>query len=192
MPNPPRPELPLLEVKSAADWRCWLERHHAESPGVWFVFYKVHTGKAKITYDEAVEEGLCFGWIDSLAKRLDDERYLQKFTPRRPGSQWSDANLVRIRKLIREGRMTTAGMLHVEGAEKRKAPGPRVSPEVPRELAAALKRDARARAQFGSLPPGYVKTSMRWINSARRPETRARRIAEFLEVTARGGRIGLK
>lgn len=192
MPNPPHSDLPRLEFRSAAEWRAWLAANHASSPGVWFVFHKAHTGEATIRYDEAVEEALCFGWIDSLAKRWDEERYLQKFTPRRDGSRWSESNLERIRRLIRAGRMTPAGMIHTAGAETRKALGPQVSEEVPRELKSAMRNEARTRARFEALPPGYRKTCMRWINSARRPETRARRIAEFLERTKRGERIGLK
>ena len=191
MPKTPAPDLPQLEVRTRAEWRRWLQRHHATSPGVWFVFHKAHTGRAGVRYDEAVEEALCFGWIDSVSHRLDDDRYLQKFTPRRPGSRWAESNLERVRRLEAAGLMTPAGLAHFTGAESRPALSP-VSAAVPAELKRALAQNSRAAARFAELPPGYVRTSMRWINSAKRADTRARRIAEFVAVTARGERIGVK
>ncbi len=192
MVRTPTPELPQLEVRSRAEWRRWLQRNHAASPGVWFIFHKVHTGRRTVSYDEAVEEALCFGWIDSIARRLDDERYLQKFSPRRPESRWSESNLVRVKRLIAAGLMTPAGMAQVEGAESRPAVAPAVSAEVGADLRRALAKRPTAAKRFAELPPGYVRASMRWINSAKKPDTRARRIAEFVAVTARGERIGSK
>lgn len=192
MVKTPTSELPQLEVRSRAEWRRWLERHHDSAPGVWFVFHKVHTGKARVRYDEAVEEALCFGWIDSVSHSLDDDRYLQKFTPRRPGSRWSASNLERVRRLTAAGLMTPAGLAQVAGAASRPALGPTVSSAVGDDVKQALAKSRKAAAEFESLPPGYVRNSMRWINSAKKPETRARRVAEFVSVTARGERLGLK
>jgi uncharacterized protein YdeI (YjbR/CyaY-like superfamily) len=192
MPKVPAPDLPQLKVRTRAEWRRWLERNHASAPGVWFVFYKAHTGRVGVRYDEAVEEALCFGWIDSVSHHLDDDRYLQKFTPRRPGSQWSESNLERVRRLEAGGLMTPAGRAHFAGAKSRPALGPTVSAAVPAELKQELAKNPRAAARFAALPPGYVRTSMRWINGAKRADTRGRRIAEFVAVTARGERIGLR
>ena len=99
-----------LHVTSRAAWRAWLERNHRRKTEVWLVFFKAHTGKPRVEYDDAVEEALCFGWVDSLVKRLDEERYAQKFTPRKAGSRWSPSNRTRVAKLVREGRMTPAGL----------------------------------------------------------------------------------
>src|SRR5262245_16578679 len=117
MARPTTPELARVEMRSRAEWRRWLQRNHESSPGVWFVFHKAHTGKNRVSYDEAVEEALCFGWIDSIANSLDADRYLQKFGPRRKGSRWSESNLERVRRLKAAGLMTPAGMAHLEGAE---------------------------------------------------------------------------
>src|SRR3954463_13551246 len=99
-----------LHVTSREEWRAWLTTHHASETVVWLLFYKKHVGRPRISYDHAVEEALCFGWIDSIVKKVDDEKFAQKFTPRRGGSKWSALNKQRLRKLIREGRMTEAGL----------------------------------------------------------------------------------
>lgn len=192
MPVAKTADYPRLEVRSRAEWRRWLERHHDSSPGVSFVFLKASTGRQKVSYDDAVEEALCFGWIDSVAHTLDHERYQVRFTPRRSGSRWSESNLQRVKRLAAAGLMTPAGLAHAADAETRPALGLEVSDEVGEDLRRALVRVKGARANFRALPPGYVRTSMRWINSAKKPETRARRIAEFVAVTAQGRRIGMK
>lgn len=189
--NPPR-ELPQLEVRSRAEWRRWLQRNHASSSGVWLVFYKAHTGRTPVTYDAAVEEALCFGWIDSTTNKLDADRYLQRFSPRRRGSRWSVSNLERVRRLMSAGLMTPAGMELLEGAELRPALITTVSDTVGEDVKRAVAKNRQAAKQFALLPPGYLRTTMRWINTAKKPETRARRIAEFVTVTARGERIGPK
>src|SRR5438309_6482273 len=99
-----------LYVTNRDDWRAWLEEHHATEPEVWLIFYRKASGRPRIPYDEAVEEALCFGWIDSLVKRIDDDKFAQKFTPRRDRSKWSALNIRRVRNLIEEGRMTEAGL----------------------------------------------------------------------------------
>src|SRR5215208_4566267 len=100
-------------VTNRADWRAWLERHHETETEVWLIYYKKHTGRSRIPYDDAVEEALCFGWIDSIVKRIDDEKFAQRFTPRKAKSEWSERNLIRVRALIREGKMTRAGLARV-------------------------------------------------------------------------------
>ena len=98
-----------LYVTDRADWRAWLERHHKSESEVWLIYYKKQTGLPRIPYDDAVEEALCFGWIDSIVKRIDDEKFAQRFTPRKAKSNWSELNRERVKKLIKEGRMTEAG-----------------------------------------------------------------------------------
>jgi len=99
-----------LYMPDRDEWRRWLADHHRTEREAWLLFYKKHTGKTGISYEDAVEEGLCFGWIDSLAQRIDDEKYAQKFSPRKPKSNWSESNKQRVRRLLREGKMTEAGL----------------------------------------------------------------------------------
>jgi uncharacterized protein YdeI (YjbR/CyaY-like superfamily) len=177
-------------------WRKWLARHHASETEIWLIFFKQHTGKRALTYNEAVEEALCYGWIDSIVRRRDDETYLRKFTPRRTGSKWSAMNVKRVRKLVRAGMMTDAGLAvvgdalqHHERIEPKKAAG---APTVPADVKQAMAAEQKVTADFKKLPPGYVRMCLKWIDAAKKPETRARRIAEFVAVTAQGKRIGLK
>ena len=101
-------------MASREEWRAWLEKNHSTKSEIWLLFYKQHTGKPCVSYDDALDEALCFGWVDSIVKRVDDERYLRKFTPRKNGSIWSEANKKRAERLIREGRMTQAGLARVK------------------------------------------------------------------------------
>src|SRR5262245_50987230 len=103
-------ELATLEIRNCSQWRRWLNKHHASSPGVWLVFYKGHTGVKSILYEDSVREALCFGWVDSLIKRLDDDRYARKFTPRKPTSKWSDSNRKRWAELKAAGLLGPAGL----------------------------------------------------------------------------------
>ena len=107
-----------LYITNRVDWRAWLERNNDTEKEVWLIYYKKHTGKPRIPYDDAVEEALCFGWIDSTVKRVDDEKFAQKFTPRKNKSNWSDLNKKRAKKMIREGRMTKAGLTKIEEAKR--------------------------------------------------------------------------
>src|SRR5882762_7247869 len=115
-------ELMTLRVRSRPQWRAWLEKHHASSPGVWFVFYKAHTGVKSLPYEDTVREALCFGWIDSLVKRLDADRYALKITPRRPTSKWSDINRRRWTELKTAGLLTPAGLAAAPTENKQSNP----------------------------------------------------------------------
>jgi uncharacterized protein YdeI (YjbR/CyaY-like superfamily) len=188
--------LPTLEVKDRAAWRAWLRRHHRTSPGVWFVFHKRSSGRSGLSYEDAVEEALCHGWIDSLVKRLDETRYLQKFTPRRPGSSWSEPNIRRVRRLARAGLMTPAGLAVFDPSNRAApaavtagAPAPETPPPFVRK---ALKGNPEARRNFEALPPSHRRLYVRWVCAARREETRLRRLAEMLERLARGEKLGMK
>jgi uncharacterized protein YdeI (YjbR/CyaY-like superfamily) len=187
-----------LEVITRKDWREWLEENHTSVPEVWIVFYKKHTGLPSLSYDDAVEEALCFGWIDSIIKRLDDGRYVRKFTPRKPGSNWSEINKTRARKMMDAGRMTDAGLKAIEEAKKsrewnRKHEPSRLPPEeIPQELEEAFSKHPRAREGFESLAPSYRRKYVMWIASAKRPETRQRRTDEAIGKLKRGEKLGLR
>lgn len=185
-----------LECRSRAHWRRWLGSHHERGSEVWLVFHKKHTGVAGVDYGDSVEEALCFGWIDSLVKRLDADRYARKFTPRKPGSRWSKSNKARAERMIEAGLMTSRGLALVEDArstgEWARADEPAPGPVMPRELVETLAGDRAARGNFERLPPSLRKRYAAWVASAKRAETRLRRARELTAVLARGERPGLK
>src|SRR5262245_5962343 len=169
-------DLETLDIRNRSRWRSWLGRHHASSPGIWLVFQKDHTGVPSIPYEESVREALCFGWIDSLIKRLDAERYARKFTPRKPTSRWSDINRKRWAELRAEGRLAAAGRAASPVGKARARP--RAIPELPAYVARAFKSNGKAWSVFRGLPPGARRLYVGWIDLAKRPETRQRRIRE--------------
>jgi len=183
-------ELMTLRVTSRRQWRAWLTRHHSSSPGVWFVFFKAHTGKRSIPYEDMVREALCFGWIDSLIKRLDDDRYALKVTPRKPTSKWSDLNRKRWAALEAAGLLTPAG-LEAAPTSNTYAPKP-VIPELPAYIAKAFKNSRKAWEHFQTLAPTYRRDFVVWIHTAKRPETREKRIRESIALLAAGKKLGLK
>jgi uncharacterized protein YdeI (YjbR/CyaY-like superfamily) len=185
-----------LEARDRAEWRRWLARNHAKASEVWLVFHKVRVGGPALSYDESVEEALCFGWIDSLIRRIDESRYARKFTPRKPGSRWSPSNRARAEKMIEAGLMTPRGLALVEearaGGEWAKAGAPRPVQGMPAELAEALHANREAKAGFEALPPALKRQYAAWVGSAKRAATRERRATELTAVLARGERLGLK
>jgi uncharacterized protein YdeI (YjbR/CyaY-like superfamily) len=183
-------ELETLQVTSRRQWRAWLTTHHTSSPGVWLVFYKAHTGVTSIPYEDMVREALCFGWIDSLIKRLDDNRYALKVTPRKPTSKWSAINRKRWVELKAAGLLTPAG-LAAAPTNNTYAPRP-VIPELPAYIAKALRTNSRAWEFFRELAPTYRRDFVVWIHIAKRPDTRARRIRESISLLAAGKKLGLK
>ena len=183
-------ELKPLQVSNRRQWRAWLTKHHASSRGVWLVFHKAHTGLKSIPYEDMVREALCFGWIDSLVKRLDDDRYAVKVTPRKPTSKWSKLNRTRWMELKEAGLLTPAG-LAAAPTNNTYAPKP-VIPELPDYLAKALKRNSRAWSFFQELAPSYRRHFVVWIHMAKQPDTRARRIRESISLLAAGKKLGLK
>ena len=183
-------DLIALDVRSRQRWRSWLTKHHASSPGVWLVFHKRHTGVESIPYEDAVREALCFGWIDSLIKRLDDERYALKVTPRQPTSKWSDPNRKRWAELKKAGLLAAPG-LAAAPTENRYAPRPRI-PELPAYVAEALRANPKAWQCFQKLAPTYRRDFVVWIHIAKRPDTRAKRIRESIALLAAGKKLGLK
>jgi uncharacterized protein YdeI (YjbR/CyaY-like superfamily) len=183
-------ELMTVRVTSRRQWRAWLTKHHTSSPGVWLVFHKARTGVKSIPYEDMVREALCFGWIDSLVKRLDDDRYALKVTPRKPTSKWSDINRKRWAELEAAGLLTSAG-LAAAPTNNTYAPRP-VIPELPAYIAKALKTNSGAWKFFRELAPTYRRDFVVWIHIAKRPETRARRIRESISLLAAGKKLGLK
>ena len=184
--------------KSRAAWRGWLARNHDRSAGIWLAYFKKATGKTSVTYEEALQEALCFGWIDSVVRRIDEERYAQKYTPRKPLSIWSLANKTRVKKLIAEGRLAPPGLAKVRAAKRdgswNKLDGIERIVEitdVPADLLAALKKEPRAREAFEKRPPSERKIWSYWVISAKKPETRTRRIAETVKRILAGRRPGM-
>jgi uncharacterized protein YdeI (YjbR/CyaY-like superfamily) len=187
-----------LEFVDREAWRAWLDAHHADVAELWMVFHKKHTGVASIPYDDAVEEALCFGWIDSLIRRLDDRRYARKFTLRRPDSVWSPTNKRRAERMIAAGRMTNAGLTLIEhakrtGAWERGNARPEASEQpVPAELREALEQHPRAAKGFRALAPSERRRYIGWIGTAKRSETRRRRSREAIAKLERGEPLGMK
>ncbi|HAF09801.1 MAG TPA: hypothetical protein DCK98_06945 [Chloroflexi bacterium] len=170
---------PRIHAKTAAEWRRWLRDNHDKARGVWLVAYKAGTGKARLGYEDSIPDALCYGWIDSLNKPLDDERTALLFTPRRAGSGWSRTNKVRIARLIKGGKMEAAGLAKIAGA-KRDGSWTLLDSveavEVPDDLRKAL--NVNGMRKFEALTPGRRKEHLRSLVTAKRPETRAKRIAE--------------
>ena len=184
------PDLTTLRVETRQQWRTWLRKHHTTSPGIWLVFYKAHTGVTSIPYEDTVCEALCFGWIDSLVKRLDGDRYAVKVTPRKPTSKWSDINRKRWAELEAAGLLAAAGIAAGPTANTY-APRP-VIPILPAYIAKALKANPTAWKSFQELAPSHRRHYVVWIHMAKRSETRDRRIRESVSLLAAGKKLGLK
>jgi uncharacterized protein YdeI (YjbR/CyaY-like superfamily) len=179
-----------IDVRTRRQWRAWLAKNHASSPGIWLVRHKQHTGVQSMPYEDIVREALCFGWIDSLIKRLDDDRYALKVTPRQPTSKWSDVNRRRWDELKAAGLLAAPGLAAAPTAN-RYAPHPSI-PELPAYIAQALKTNLAAWQHFQALAPTYRRDFVVWIHTAKRPETRERRIRESIRLLSAGKKLGLK
>lgn len=174
-----------LEAKDRKEWRQWLQNNYSISPGIWLVYYKRDSGKTTISYEDAVEEALSFGWIDSKANTLDDERYMQVFTPRKQGSIWSKINKQRVEKLIKEGLMTSAGLEKIEAAKKDGSWNFLDDIEdliIPLDLKQALDSNVSAKTNFESFSISVKKQILYWIKSAKRDATRKNRIEKVVEL----------
>ena len=173
-----------LDVATREEWRNWLRRNHDKKREIWLVYHRKASGKPRISYDEAVEEALCFGWIDSQVKNVDKDSFAQRFTPRAPGRPVSEMNKERIRRLIAEGRMTPAGMAAAGDVESRL--------EVASDILAELRKDPQTWANFEALPENYKIIRLAFIEGARkRPAEFKRRLNHFLEMTAKGKTFGM-
>jgi uncharacterized protein YdeI (YjbR/CyaY-like superfamily) len=186
-----RKTLRTLDVSSRRQWRIWLDKHHDSVEEVWLVFHKRHTARKSLPYDDAVEEALCFGWIDSLVRRLDDDRYARKFTPRNANSRWSTINRQRYAKLLAQGRLAAPGLERPPTDRSGDAPRSTVS-VVPSYIESGLRANARAWTNFEKLAPSYRRAYVGWIDSAKRQETKTKRLREAIALLAAGQKLGLK
>lgn len=186
-----------LYFKTAYEWENWLAENHDKESELKLIYYKKHTGIPCVGYDDSVKIALCFGWIDSLVNRIDDQRFSRKFSKRKPNSVWSESNKKRVEKLIKEGKMKTAGMHLVEIAKKNGkwneviAP-PKINTETSAEFEVALASNPRAKTFFSTLTQSQKKQFKLWINMAKRTETRRKRISESLKLLKEGKKLGLK
>ena len=179
-----------LDVRTREQWRQWLTKHHVSSPGIWLIRHKQRTGVEAMPYEDLVSEALCFGWVDSLIKRLDDKRYAIKVTPRKPTSKWSDINRKRWKELKTAGRLAPAGLAAAPTTNSYAA-RPSV-PELPGYIATAFKTNLPAWQFFQQLARTYRRDFVVWIHMAKRPETRTKRIRESIALLAAGKKLGLK
>jgi uncharacterized protein YdeI (YjbR/CyaY-like superfamily) len=178
-----------FDARTRDRWRRWLRTHHASEAEVWLIFHKLHTGKPSVAYDDAVDEALCYGWIDSLIKRIDDDRYARKFTPRRADSAWSAANIKRYAALKASNRLAAPGVERSPDG-KRVAVAPR-SATLPTYVEDGIKRDTRAWTFFRSLTPSQRGMYVGWIDAAKREETRQSRLRQVIGSLKAGRKPGL-
>ena len=184
-----------LYVTNRIDWRDWLQSNHQLKKEIWLVYYKKHTGIERIPYDDAVEEALCYGWIDSIVKRVDDETYVQKFSPRKPRSIWSVLNKERVDKMIKSGLMTKAGLEKIKEAKKSgkwyEAYTSKKVVEITSDLTIALSKNKVASTNFLNFADSYKNMYINWVNSAKKEETRQRRIKEVVNRASKNTKPGL-
>lgn len=186
-----------IYIQDTAEWRSWLQANHEKAEEIWLVFYKKETGLPSIPYEDAVEQALCFGWIDSLIKKLDENQYARKFTPRREGSKWSASNKKRVKKMIDSGMMTPHGMKLVESAKRigtwdKPEKKPDLDFKIHPEFTKALQDNPEAQESFNNLPPTHQKQYITWIGIAKRRDTRERRIKQSIDLLKQGRKLGLK
>jgi uncharacterized protein YdeI (YjbR/CyaY-like superfamily) len=174
-------------AKNRAAWRAWLSKHAARESEIWLIFYKKATGKPSIPYEDAVEEALCFGWIDGKVMKFDEARYIQRFTPRKPKSRWSESNLRRVKRMLALGAMTPAGLSAYD--PKRRLETPPMPTDLPNDLKRRFKSKAKAWKNFSNFPPGYRRMAAGWVASAKKDETRLRRLAQLVDCSARNERL---
>jgi uncharacterized protein YdeI (YjbR/CyaY-like superfamily) len=187
--------LKTLDVSTAADWRYWLDKHHLAKTEIWLVFHRKGSNTTSITYGEALDEALAYGWIDSVIRKLDDEKYVRKFTPRRPESIWSRLNISHVNRLKKEGRMTKWGLEafakrtgEISLMEKTKAENAKIR----RDLTEALKKNKTAWNNFQEFTLSHKKRYLIWISGAKKPDTRRKRVDEAVLLISRNLKSLLK
>jgi len=183
--------LKTLDVRNRRRWRKWLERHHDLESEIWLVFHKRHTPTKSISYSDALDEALCFGWVDSLVKRLDEDRYARKFTPRKPDSRWSTINRRRYAELKARGLLAAPGIERAPTSRSGDAPRPSLA-AIPQYIQKELEANAGARKYFEQLAPSYQRLYIAWIDSAKRQETKEKRLREAILLLAAGKKLALK
>jgi len=176
--------------RNQKDWRGWLEKHHADEQEIWLVYLKPASGRSNIDYETSVEEALCFGWIDSIIQKIDENKYVRKFNPRRPGSKWSETNKRRVAKVIREGRMTAAGLakvtFDVDKVDVRQAAPKRPVAEMPGNIERALRSQPGVWEVFQRVSPSLRRNYVLWLMDAKKPETFERRLKRLIEEVMSG------
>ncbi len=191
------PQLNELYVSERDDWHNWLLENGGKVSEIWLIFYKSHTGKPSLPYEDAVEEALCFGWIDSIIKRIDDEKYVRKFTPRKEISKWSVLNVRRVNKMIKAGKMTPGGLALYKYAEEHGLlPNPdQPLPKdlnIPPLINQALLKNQNARNAFNVLAPSHQRQYVGWVMEAKKEETQRRRLSEMIGLLEKGKKLGMK
>ncbi len=184
-----------LFCRNRLEWRNWLEKNHSDFNEIWLIYYKKNTKKETISYNDAVEEALCFGWIDSLVKSIDNETYMQKYTPRKPQSVWSLINTKRVEKMIQQNKMTKVGLEMVEIAKNNgqwdKAYSSKTRFDIRKELILALKLEPTAFKNFFNFPPSSQNNYVGWILSAKKEDTKKRRIDFVVERSKKNLKPGM-
>jgi len=182
-----------ITPRNRSAWRTWLARNHGSATEIWVVFRKKSTGPQPLSLNDAIEEALCFGWIDGLVKSVDEGCYALRFTPRRKGSAWSDRNVRRARRMIGEGKMTPAGLAVLDPALKKGEPAPRVYlSRLSADLERTLRQDKKAWAAFHRLRPSQQRMYVAWIMDAKRQVTRERQLGKALAMLRQGKPPGMK
>jgi uncharacterized protein YdeI (YjbR/CyaY-like superfamily) len=186
-----------LRVDSIEAWRAWLRQNHDREDVVWLVFLKKGAGPVPFGYQEALDEALCMGWVDSLLKKIDETSYMRKFTPRKPTSTWSDRNKERVKQLILEGRMMSPGTRTIQVAREngmwdKGIQPPEVDERLPGALLSAFQDNPRARDHYFSMTTSAQKQYNIWINMAKRAETVQKRVEEAIRLLENGEELGLK
>lgn len=186
-------EISKISFKSHLDFEKWLAKNHAGSSGIWLKIFKKHTGKATVTYAEAVDVALCYGWIDGQKDKHDDEAWLQKFTPRRPKSGWSKTNTKHVARLIKEGRMKPAGLKEVAEAKKdgrwKNAYHPQSTATFPPEFLQMVAKNPKAQAFLDKLDRVNRYAMIYRLQTTKRPENKAKKMEQYLQMLAKGQRL---
>ena len=189
-------DMTTLYFSNSQEWHMWLTENHDSQQEVWLVHYKKHSGKASIDLNSAVEEALCFGWIDGKLKSIDKERFILRYSPRKPNSVWSKINRDNAEQLIAQGRMTTAGLAKIEEAKKNgtwdAAYTNKIRDEIPPDLKKALMENTKAWNSFEGFANSYRNMYIGWVNGAKTDETRRKRITEVIKRSALNKRAGIE
>jgi uncharacterized protein YdeI (YjbR/CyaY-like superfamily) len=182
-----------IAPRTRSAWRTWLARNHASAAEIWLIFHKKSSGRQTLSLNDAIEEAVCYGWIDGLVKSIDAGSYALRFTPRRAGSAWSESNVRRARRMIAEGKMTPAGFTTLGPVARQGEPSPRVYvTKLSLELERTLRRDKAAWAAFHRLRPSHQRMYVAWIMNAKRQATRERRLGEAMAMLRQGKPLGMK
>lgn len=186
-----------LYVTNRRQWRSWLSKHHKTAKEIWLIYYKKHSGRRRIPYNDAVEEALCYGWIDSLTKPRDEESWVQRFSPRKKKSALSEMNKERVRRLIKAGKMTRFGLASIDHHIEKRSPNSSQSPELkkfilPKDILKMLKADPLVWRNFSKFSESYKRIRIGWIDGARkRPDIFEQRLRHFIKMTQKNKMFGM-